>query len=106
MNSQSVVVLFNLVASFIFIQLNAAPIADMNGDCYQALPAKTCINKTAIVDCECFQVVSYPTEGNPLYSHSEIFGNTATLTDIETFKYFCTVNLMLSTIQNEVVSIS
>ena len=107
MNSQSATVLFNFVALLllnIFIQLNAAPTADTNGDNFQAASARTCINKAAVMDRECsFEVSSYPTAGNSLYSHSEIFGKTATPTDVEAFKYFCTVNLTLSTIQNEMV---
>ena len=87
MNSQSATMFFNFVALLllnIFIQLNAAP--------------------TAVMDYEkCFQVASHPIEGNQLYSHSEIFGKTATPTDVEAFKYFCTVNLTLSTIQNKMV---
>ena len=89
MNFQFATGSFNFVALLslnIFIQLNAAP--------------------TAVMDYEkCFKVVSHPTEGNLLYSHSEIFGKTATPTDVEAFKYFCTVNLTLSTIQNKMVCI-
>ena len=55
-----------------FIQLNAAPTTGKNSDLFQVMPAKTCVNKAAIVDCECYQVVSYPTEGNPLFSYLEI----------------------------------
>lgn len=52
----------------------------------------------------CSQVASDPSEGNLLYSHSEIFGTAATLKDVESFKYYCTNQLILSTI-NELVSI-
>ena len=107
MNFQSATVFFNFVALLlldIFIQLNAAPTADINSDSLQVVSARTCINKAAVMDRDCsFEVSSYPTEGNSLYSHSEIFGNTATPTDVEAFKYFCTVNLTLSTIPIEVV---
>ena len=51
----------------------------------------------------CSQVSADPSEGNILYSHSEIFGTAATLQDVEAFKYYCTNDLILSTINIEMV---
>ena len=53
----------------------------------------------------CFQESSDPIEGNLLYSHSKVFGTTATLNDVEAFKYYCTNRLIVSTINTEMVSI-
>ena len=43
------------------------------------------------------------TEGNSLYSHTKIFAVTAILKNVEIFKYHCTINLTLSTV-NDMVS--
>ena len=40
----------------------------------------------------CTQV--FPTKGNSLYSHSEIFGAAIKPKDIDAFKYYCTNNLI------------
>ena len=53
---------------------------------------------------ECDSAVADPTEGNPLYSHSELFGATATPKDVEAFKYYCINDLMVSVISDELVS--
>jgi len=50
---------------------------------------------------ECRSVVADPTEGNPLYSHSELFGATATPKDVEAFKYYCINNLMVTVIREQ-----
>ena len=59
-----------------------------------------------ISNSNCSQVPSDPSEGNSLYSHSEIFGTAAMLKDVEAFKYYCTNQLILSTINKELVSIN
>ena len=43
------------------------------------------------------------TEDNLLYSYSKVFTVTAILKNVEIFKYHCTINLTLSTV-NEMVS--
>ena len=53
---------------------------------------------------ECVSVVSDPTEGNPLYSHSELFGATATPKDVEGFKYYCINDLMVSIIRKVTIN--
>ena len=53
---------------------------------------------------DCVSDVADPTEGNPLYSHSELFGATATPKDVEGFKYYCINDLMVSIIREELVS--
>ena len=60
----------------------------------------------SISNSNCSQRASEPSEGNSLYSHSEIFGTAATLKDVETFKYYCTNQLILSTINKELVSMN
>ena len=67
-------------------------------------PSKIIISGSVTATDDCFQVTSDPTDGNSLYSHSKIFGSAATLIDVEAFKYFCTINLVLSTINEEMVS--
>ena len=66
------------------------------------------LDNTIIVNAlelsECGSVVADPTEGNPLYSHSELFGATATPKDAEAFKYYCVNDLMVSVISDELVS--
>ena len=52
---------------------------------------------------ECGSVIADPTEGNPLYSHSELFGDTATPKDVEAFKYYCINDLMVSIISDQLV---
>ena len=42
-------------------------------------------------------------EGKSLYSHSEVFAGTAKPKNVEVFKYHCTINLTLSTV-NDLVS--
>ena len=56
-----------------------------------AAPASAIYNRPSLVlgDCTGDNVVANPTEGNPLYSHSELFGANATLNDVEAFKYYC-----------------
>ena len=51
----------------------------------------------------CTQVL--PTEGNSLYYHSEVFATTANPKHVEAFKYYCTNDLIFSTIE-DLVSIS
>lgn len=46
----------------------------------------------------CTQV--HPTEGNSLYYHSEVFAATARPKDVEAFKYYCTNDLIFSTIED------
>ena len=70
-----------------------------------AMPIIKIISDGVTTTDNCFQVSSNLTEGNSLYSHSEVFGSAATLKDVEAFKYFCTINLVLSTINEEMVSI-
>ena len=43
-----------------------------------AAPASANFNISSLELRECASVVADPTEGNPLYSHSELFGATAT----------------------------
>lgn len=43
------------------------------------------------------------TEDNSLYSYSKVFTVTAILKNVEVFKYHCTINLTLSTV-NQMVS--
>ena len=69
------------------------------------------VNAAPVVDncntpalSECASVVADPTEGNPLYSHSELFGVTATPKDVEAFKYHCINDLMVSIIHEVIVS--
>ena len=50
---------------------------------------------------ECASVVADPTEGNPLYSHSELFGANATPKDVESFKYYCSNDLIVSIITEQ-----
>ena len=69
--------------------VNAAPVVD---------------NCNAPALSECASVVADPTEGNPLYSHSELFGATATPKDVEAFKYYCINGLMVSLIHKAIVS--
>ena len=71
------------------ILVNAAPVVD---NCN--VPALS----------ECASVVADPTEGNPLYSHSELFAATATPKDVEAFKYYCINDLMVSVISEQLVS--
>ena len=71
-----------------FIQLNAIPV----------------IIISPMTNSSCSQVSSDPSEGNSLYSHSDIFGTAATLKDVEAFNYYCTNDLILSTINKELVS--
>lgn len=88
MNSQPTYVLFNTAILLLlnsFIQLNASPVL---------LP-----NSASI----CSQVSFDPSEDNSLYSHSVIFGTPAKLQDVEAFKYYCTNDLILSTINMEMV---
>ena len=71
-----------------------------------AEPAPTIITPSNItVNNNCSKEISNLTEGNSLYSHSKIFGTNATLNDVETFKYYCTNELIVSTIITEMVSI-
>ena len=42
----------------------------------------------------------------PFYSHSIIFGDAATLKDVQAFKYYCTNNLITSLIEEENVEVS
>jgi len=72
---------------------NAAPVID-NFDC----------NIASLELSECASVVANPTEGNPLYSHSELFGATATPKDVEAFKYYCINDLMTTIIHEQLVS--
>ena len=88
MNSKPVYVLFNTAMLLLlnnFIQLNASPVI---------FP-----NSTSI----CSQISTDTSEGKLLYSHSEIFGTAAKLQDVEAFKYYCTNDLILSTINMEMV---
>ena len=48
----------------------------------------------------CTQVL--PTEGNSLYYYSEVFETTARPKDVEAFKYYCTNDLIFSTIEDMV----
>ena len=70
--------------------------------------ALTSLDNTTLVNAlklsECDSVVADPTEGNPLYSHSELFGAAATPKDVEAFKYYCINDLMVSMISDELVS--
>ena len=93
MKSPPVTVLCNLMVLLLlncFIQMNAAyviRISPINGIAY----------------CDGF--IAKPTEGNLLYSHTQIFGNAATHRDVEAFKYYCTNDLISSIINQEMVSI-
>ena len=71
------------------ILVNAAPVVD---NCN--VPALS----------ECASIVADPTEGNPLYSHSELFAATAKPKDVEAFKYYCINDLMVSVISEQLVS--
>jgi len=46
----------------------------------------------------CTQV--FLTNNNSLYSHSEVFADTAKPSNVEIFKYHCTINLTLSTMDH------
>ena len=46
----------------------------------------------------CTQVLQ--TEGNSLYYHSEVFETTARPKDVEAFKYYCTNDLIISTVKD------
>ena len=91
MNSETEIVnmLFNVMLLLLFIssiRLNANPVIISSKD-----------------NNSCFEVTS--TKGNSLYYHSEIFGTSATVTlrDVEAFKYYCTNDLILSTIIMQMV---
>ena len=71
------------------ILVNAAPVVDNCGT-----PALS----------ECASAVADPTEGNPLFFHYELFGATATPSDVEGFKYYCINDLMVSIISEELIS--
>ena len=47
---------------------------------------------------KCTQV--FPTEGNSIYHHSEVFATTANPKHVEAFKYYCTNGLIFSTIED------
>ena len=72
---------------------------------FNAVTINPCPEKGVVNLQECRRVIANPTEGNPLYSHSELFGDTATPKDVEAFKFYCTINLMMSLIQ-QMVSVS
>ena len=87
---------FQLLCNFVmllllnsFIQLNAVPHIIISPE----------------ANSSCSQVAFNPSEDNSLYSHSQIFGTAATLKDTEAFKYYCTNDLILSTISRELVRI-
>ena len=52
----------------------------------------------AVGGLQCTQV--FPTEGNSLYYHSEVFVTTAKPKDVEAFKYYCTNDLIFSIIED------
>ena len=86
MSSQFIMTFLCCVALFIsldhIILVNAAPVLP---DCGRV---KTDYNATG---------------GNPLYSHSELFGAAATPTDVEAFKYYCINDLIATIIPEDVV---
>ena len=43
-----------------------------------------------------------PTEGNSLYYHSEVFGSSTRLKDVEAFKYYCINDLIFSIMKDQV----
>ena len=69
-----------------------------------AAPASTNCNIPSLELPECASVVDDPTEGNPLYSHFELLGATATPIDVEAFKYYCINDLIVSIIREKLVS--
>ena len=70
-----------------------------------AAPTPTTIPSNITIN-NCSRENYDPTEGNLLYSLSELFNNTtATLKDVEAFKYYCINHLIVSTIKTEMVSI-
>ena len=66
-----------------------------------AAPASANCNISSPELPECASVVADPTEGNPLYSHSELFGATTTPKDVEAFEYYCINNLTVSIIREQ-----
>ena len=69
-----------------------------------AVPVVASCNVPSPELSECASVAADPTEGNPLYSHSELFGVTATPKDVEAFKYYCINDLMVFVISDQLVS--
>ena len=69
-----------------------------------AAPVVANCNDPSLELSECASVVADPTEDNPLYSHSELFGAAATPKDVEAFKYYCINDLMVSIISEQIVS--
>ena len=54
---------------------------------------------------ECNRVTANSIEGAPLYSHSGLFGATATPKDVKAFKFYCTINLIMSLIKEMVSNV-
>jgi len=63
------------------------------------VPINSCSSKGVTNLREYHRVIANSSEGGPLYSHSELFGDTATPKDVEEFKYYRTINLMMSLIR-------
>ena len=60
-----------------------------------ALLVNSQLNTNGGVNC----TQAFPTEGNSLYYHSEVFAATAKPKDVEAFKYYCTNDLIFSKLE-------
>ena len=68
-------------------------------------PIDSCPATTVTNLQECNRVTANSTEGGPLYSNSGLFRATTTPKDVKAFKFYCTVNLIMSLIEEMVCNV-